>query len=136
VGSKNRIYLGVVTAAILHHHRNSLHKPIYMSKRVEAKIKEKHTDSSVYTSKLTFSELLDNTIASSLYASGDGVINFIAHMESSNSFVLYSLKREKHHTSCSTIFKLRPSTLKKYYNSDSFRFMKNEYSNIVEKYIN
>ena len=136
MGSKNRIYLGAVTAMILHHLRNKFSKPIYMSKRVQSKIKVKHPDSFCYTDKPNFKILQKNTIAFVQYSKSSDTYNFISNIPKSNTFVLYALKSEKHHTSCTTVFRLRKSTLRKYYNDVGFVLMKSEFKVIIEEYIN
>ena len=136
MGSKNRIYLGVVTAMILHHLRNKFPKPIYMSKRVQSKIKSKHPDSFCYTDKPNFETLQENTIAYVPYSKNSDTYNFISYIPKSQIFVLYALKSEKHHTSCTTVFKLKESTLKKYYNDVGFMLMKSEFRVIIEEYVN
>jgi len=114
MGSKNRINLGVIINFILHFHRNFyLNTNIYMSKRVQHKIKEKHFNASQYTEFKMFKLLMNSTIASCSYNKCENTINFIAHIE--NDFILYSLKKEKHHTSCNTIYTLNQKTLKNYY---------------------
>ncbi len=60
MGSKNRIFLGLVTALILHSIRNIYSKSIYMSKRVQSKIQIKHPEVFRYTSKEGFTLLLSN----------------------------------------------------------------------------
>ena len=136
MGSKNRIYLGVVIAMILHHLRNTFSKPIYMSKRIQTKIQAKHPDSFCFTDKVTFTHLQESTIAYLPYPKNSDTFNFIAYMPQSAVFVLYALKTEKRHTSCITIFKLRKSTLKKYYNDVNFVLMRNEHKSVIEEYIN
>ena len=136
MGSKNRVYLGVVIAMILHHLRNTFQKPIYMSKRVQSKIKNKHPDSFYYTNRVTFTQLQESTIAYLPYLKSVDTFNFIAYMPESAIFVLYALKSGKHHTNCITIFKLRESTLKKYYSNVNFVLMRNEYKKVIEGYIN
>ena len=136
LGSKNRIYLGVLTAIILHHLRNTFQKSIYMSKRIQTKIQAKHPDSFCYTDKIAFTQLQANTIAYFSYPKSNDTFNFIAYVHKSSTFVLYALKSEKHHTTCITIFKLRRSTLKKYYNDEKFVLMRNEYRKVIEEYIN
>ena len=136
MGSKNRIYLGVVASSILHHLRNKFSKPIYMSKRVQSKIKAKHPDSFCYTNKSNFEILQKSTIAFVPYSKNSDTFNFISYISESNIFILYALKSEKHHTSCTTAFRLRESTLKKYYNDVGFVLMKNEFRGIIEEYIN
>ena len=121
---------------ILHHLRNKFHKPIYMSKRVQSKIKDKHSDSFCYTDRLTFTQLQKNTIAIVPYGKNSDTFNFIAYIPETHLFVLYALKREKHHTSCTTIFKLRKCTLKKYCNNVGFVLVKSECKTVIEEYIN
>jgi hypothetical protein len=133
VGSKNRIYLGMLTALILHHIRNKYAKEIFMSKRVHEKIKAKHPDMLCFTSKDGFSLLLTNTIATVAYKKMVMADNFIACVD--DNYILYALKQEKHHTSCSTIFKLKPSTLRKYYNDDTFKILQKSYENEMKRYI-
>ena len=136
MGSKNRIYLGVIISIILHHLRNTFQRPIYMSKRVQSKIKSKHPDSFCYTDRITFAQLQESTIAYLPYPKSSDTFNFIAYIPESGIFVLYALKSEKHHTNCITIFKLRESTLKKYYNDVNFVLMRSEYKKVIEEYIN
>ena len=47
----------------------------------------------------------------------------------------YSLKQEKYHTICNTIFSLRAETLSKYYNQNDFRLFKSSYKKLIEDYI-
>ena len=122
MGTKNRIFLGIITTIILHHHRNQFKKSIYMSKRVESKIKVKHQDTFIYTSNDNFINLLKNTIASCSYDNKNHTINFIA--VHNNKYILYSLKQEKYHTTCTTIFTLRPDTLKRYYKQNNLKLFK------------
>ncbi len=51
------------------------------------------------------------------------------------AFFLYSLKQEKHHTICNTIFSLRADTLRHHYKQDDFRLLKNGYGKRIEEYI-
>lgn len=134
MGSKNRIYLGVVTSIILHQLRNTFQKPIYMSKRIQTKIKTKHLDCFCYTQKDAFSKLQEATIAYLPYSKSNDTFNFIAY--DSGIFILYSLKSDKHHTNCLTIFKLRKNTLKKYYEHMNFTVTNNKYKKVIEEYIN
>ena len=134
MGSKNRINLGLIADLILHFHRNFYNSTkIYMSKRVQSKIKEKHADVKRYTELHTFQELMCNTVAFCPYDKCKETMNFIAFVDS--KFVLYALKREKHHTSCNTIYTLNAKTLKKVYRKEAFRIMKNTSIEIIEKTI-
>ena len=134
MGSKNRIKLGIIIIFILHFHRNFYNKTnIYMSKRIQDKIKEKHYDVIKYCEYENFQKLMDNTIATCKYEKCDNTINYISYIE--NTFILYALKREKHHTSCNTIYKLKPRTLKKYYKDESFKLFKKECKENIEEYL-
>ncbi len=104
-----------------------------MSKRVHLKIKEKHPEVKRYTEFQTFQELMQHTIAYCNYEKCEDTINFIASID--GKFVLYALKREKHHTSCNTIYVLNAKTLKKLYKQDSFKIIKQKYVEIVERVI-
>ena len=91
MGSKNRINLGLIMEFILHCHRNFYYKTkIYMSKRVQMKIKVKHNDVKIYTELYTFQSLMHHTIAFYPYNKCKDTMNFIANID--NKFVLYSLK--------------------------------------------
>jgi hypothetical protein len=134
MGSKNRINLGFIADFILHFHRNFYNNSkIYMSKRVQLKIKEKHTNVIQYTEFHTFQELLQNTIAFCPYDKCQDTINFIAYID--DKFVLYAMKREKHHISCNTIYSLNVKTLKKLYKNENFTVMKRAYVKMLEEVI-
>ena len=107
-----------------------------MSKRIQTKIQVKHPDSFCYTDRITFTQLQEYTIAYLPYPKSSDTFNFIAYVPESAIFVLYALKSEKHHINCITIFKLRKSTLKKYYDDENFELMKNEFKRVIEEYIN
>jgi len=134
-GTKNRIYLGLITAFLLHNHRNIFSKVIYMSKRVQLKIKEKHLDSFKYTNRDDFLLLMNSTIGSCSYDSTNHTVNFIAYIESTDKYIIYSLKQEKYHTTCNTIFSLRADTLAKYYKQNDFKLFKKAYLGKIEAYI-
>jgi len=133
LGSKNRIFLGFVTALILHHHRNTFQKTIYMSKRVQQKIKLKHADMFIFADQVNFIRLMEATVAYCEY--DEHTVNFIAHIEENDKYILYSLKQEKYHTVCNTIFSLRVETLKHYYKQDNFKLLKSDYGKVIEEYI-
>jgi len=120
----------------LHYLRNTFQKPIYMSKRIQTKIQVKHPDSFCYTDRVTFTKLQESTIAYLPYSKSSDTFNFIAYIPESGLFVLYALKSEKHYTNCITIFKLRGSTLKKYYSNVNFVLMRNKHKRVIEEYIN
>lgn len=133
MGSKNRIFLGLIVALILHYHRNMFEKTIYMSKRVQRKIKLKHPEVFIYTDQINFTILMESSVG--YYQYDKHTVNFIAHFEEDDKYILYSLKQEKHHTICNTIFSLRADTLRHHYKQDDFRLLKNGYGKRIEEYI-
>ena len=134
MGSKNRINLGLIIDFILHVQRNFYNSTkLYMSKRVQTKIKEKHPEVKRYTELQTFQLLMRHTVAFCPYGKCQDTMNFIVHID--NKFVLYALKREKHHTSCNTIYTLNEKTLKKLYRQEKFTVLRREYIEIIEEVI-
>jgi hypothetical protein len=134
MGSKNRIKLGVIINFLLHFHRNFYSKlDIFMSKRVAQKIKIKHSDVLKYTNMQNFVILMEHTIASVPYKKCIDTINFIAYID--NRYILFALKKEKHHASCHTIYALNKKTLKEQYKQEGFKIIKKEFEVIVEDYI-
>ena len=134
MGSKNRIHLGYIMEFILHCHRNFYYtNKIYMSKRVQMKIREKHNDVKIYTELRTFQLLMQHTIAFYPYNKCEDTTNFIVHID--NKFVLYALKREKQHTSCNTIYTLNTKALKKLYKQENFTLLKQAYIKMIEEVI-
>ena len=120
---------------ILHFHRNIFKKDIYMSKRIQNKIFDKHFNIYYFTEHNNFDILLSATIGSCKYDSCKKTINFIAHIKTDDKYILYSLKNEKNHTICNTIFSLKAETLKRYYKRNDFKLFKNEYKSLIEEYI-
>jgi len=88
-----------------------------------------------YTENQLFVILLDNTVGSCGYNRGTRTINFVVHIEDEDRYVLYSLKAERHHTVCSTIYALRKETLKYHYTKNDFKLFKKSYQERIERYI-
>lgn len=107
-----------------------------MSKRVQEKIKQKHFDTFKFTNRIHFEELLAQTIGSCMYLKSLETINFIAYIEKEKIYILYSLKNEKHHIVCNTIFLLRKSTLKKYYTDSTFKLFRKDFEETLKEYLN
>lgn len=133
MGSKNRIFLGFIAALILHHHRNTFAKTIYMSKRVQQKINLKHPDMFDFTDQINFMLLMESSVG--YYQYDKYTVNFIAHIEEDDKYILYALKHEKHHTICNTIFSLRADTLRHHYKKEGFKLLKSGYGKMIEEYI-
>ena len=131
LGSKNRIFLGIITSIILHHCRGYFtNDTIFMSKRVQSKIRSKHKDVLSFTESNPFLVLLENVVGVSPYEEEES-LNFIAHIE--ERYLLFSLKQEKHQVFCSTIYHLNNKTLKKYISHKEFKLFRSEYKEVFEK---
>ena len=99
-----------------------------MSKRVHVKMKQKHPDMLPFTCKEGFASILENTIATVPYHKMEDADNFIVFID--DNYIRYAL----HHTSCNTIFKLKLSTLKRYYKDDRFKILQKLYEEDIKKY--
>ena len=103
MGSKNRIFLGIITSQILHHYRNTFNENrLLISKKKAKKIKEEHPIQAKYIYEYKFQELLDNTISSCIYKE-NGIINFIASVD--DTYVMYGISVNNYHNELSTVFK-------------------------------
>ena len=60
---------------------------------------------------MLFNYFMQNTVAFCPYNKCKDTMNFIAYVD--NKFVLYALKKEKHHTSCNTIYTLNAKNIEK-----------------------
>ena len=103
MGSKNRIFLGIIIAQILHHHRNIFtDDKLVISKKKASKIKIGHPNEAKYIYEHHFQNLLDHTIASCFYKQ-DGILNFIVQFK--GSYLLYGISINNYRNELSTIFK-------------------------------
>jgi len=133
LGSKNRIFLGMITSIILHHCRSYFtNDTIFMSKRVQSKIRSKHKDVFFFTESGEFAMLLENVIGVSPYEEEE-CFNFITYVK--ERYILFSLKQEKHHVFCPTIYNLNDKTLKKYILHKEFKLFRSEYKAVFEEII-
>ena len=106
-----------------------------MSKRIQKKIRQKHTEMFTFTEEKRFFQLLENIVGSCPYLDKDGNIayNFISHIE--EKYILFSLKQEKHHVFCTTIFSLNHKTLKRHLSHNEFKILKGSYREVFERII-
>ncbi len=103
MGSKNRIFLGIITFQILHHYRNTFNENrLLVSKKKAEKIKQEHPIQAKYIYEHKFQELLDNTISSCIYKE-NGITNFIACID--DTYLMYGISVNNYHNELSTVFK-------------------------------
>ena len=103
MGSKNRIFLGIITSKILHHCRNIFNEnKLVISKKKAQKIKQNHPFQAQYIYEYKFQELLNMTIATCIYKQ-EGITNFIAFDD--DSYLIYGISVNNHYNELSTVFK-------------------------------
>lgn len=131
MGSKNRIFLGIITSQILHHCRNIFNEnKLVISKKKAQKVKENHSQQSQYIYEYKFQKLLDMTIATCIYKQ-DGITNFIACDD--NGYLIYGISVNNYHNELATVFK--PSIRQLIKCKESMKFF-NETSKVeFEEYV-
>ena len=132
MGSKNRIFLGIITKYIMHFHRNLfIHKKLFVSNKKSTKIANDHPNQAVYIQQHNFQILLDNCIASCLYKE-NGIINFITYIN--NEYLIFGISSNNYYNELSTIFK--PSIRQLFKCKDTITFFSEKYKKDFESYIN
>lgn len=131
MGSKNRIFLGIITSQILHHFRNVFNEnKLVVSKKKAQKVKENHPQQAQYIYEYKFQELLDMTIAKCIYKQ-DGITNFITY--DGESYLIFGISVNNYHNELSTVFK--PSIRQLIKCKDSMKFFNEKYKIEFEEYI-
>jgi len=131
LGSKNRIFLGIITSQILHHCRNIFNENrLVISKKKANKVQDNHPQQAQYIYEYKFQELLDMTIATCIYKQ-DGITNFIAY--SDNSYLIYGISVNNYHNELSTVFK--PSIRQLIKCKESMNFFNKKSQMQFEEYI-
>jgi len=110
LGAKNRIYLGVITAHILHFYRNVFRKnALYITKHKYNKIIIKHQEIKPILIN-NFQHLINNTFASCEY-NKNGLYNFISIVD--NKYIIYAISSNNFYTEIATCFYAKKNLLKK-----------------------
>lgn len=131
MGSKNRIFLGIITSQILHHFRNVFNEnKLVVSKKKAQKVKENHPQQAQYIYEYKFQELLDMAIAKCIYKQ-DGITNFITY--DGESYLIFGISVNNYHNELSTVFK--PSIRQLIKCKDSMKFFNEKYKIEFEEYI-
>ena len=117
MGSKNRIFLGILTALMLHNVRKTFQKKeLYITKRKAQKIAQDHPEVKVYLGS-DFKVILESTVAECAYHE-DGVLNFLSRVE--GRYILYSISSNNFHTEISTMFYCNKRRLKRCHETANF----------------
>ncbi len=131
MGSKNRIFLGIITSQILHHCRNVFNEnKLVISKKKAEKVKVNHFKQAEYIYEYKFQELLNMTIATCIYKQ-DGITNFITY--DGESYLIYGISVNNYHNELSTVFK--PSIRQLIKCKKSMKFFSEKFETEFEEYI-
>jgi hypothetical protein len=104
VGSKNRIFIAMLSSLILHKLRNTFQsKELYITKAKLNKIKIKHSRESHFLYHGNFQKIIDNTIGICKYQYDSQIINFVAIVE--DEVFLYSIATANFYVYLGTFFK-------------------------------
>ena len=132
MGTKNRIFLGIINKFILHYHRNIfMSKKLFIGNKKSNKIAIDHPNQSVYIQEHNFQTLLDNSIASCKYKE-NGIINFITFID--NEYLIFGISTNNFYNELSTVYK--PSIRQLIKCKDTIKFFDNKYKLDFENYIN
>ncbi len=104
MGSKNRIFIAMISSLILHKLRNTFQsKELYITKAKLNKIKIKHSRASHFLYHGNFQKIIDNTIGICKYQYDSQIINFVAIVE--DEVFLYSIATANFYVYLGTFFK-------------------------------
>jgi len=118
LGTKNRIFLGILSDIILHNFKNIINqKELYITKFKVKKIRNKHPEIVAYILENNFQTIIDNTIASCYYGE-DGVYNLLSIVD--NKYILYSISINNFYVETGTLFYTSKRQLKKCESSMKF----------------
>ena len=137
MGSKNRIYLGILTGLILHKMRNIFQKnELYITKQKKNKIKHKHPEEYKLLIHHHFQQVLDNTVATCEYSLEDNLYNFLSWSVDQEKYLLYSISTNNHNLELGTIFFASKKQLRKCKRENNLAFLNREFEEAFERYIN
>ena len=131
MGSKNRIFLGILSNIILHHFRNTLlKKELYITKLKVKKITNKHPEIVHFITQHNFQIIIDNTIAKCEY-NKEGIYNLLAKVD--EKYILYSVSVNNFYLEGGTLFYTSKRQLKKC--SSSIVFFSKKYEEDFKRFI-
>jgi hypothetical protein len=134
LGSRNRIFLGVITQIILHYIRNKFdNKDLYITKTKYNKIKIDHPIEYTNLNNIDFQKFIDGTIGYCMYHKYQNIYNFVSLVN--KNYYLYSISTNNHYLEVGTFFRTSLKRLKKCTKEDIKFFSENSKLDF-EKYIN
>lgn len=133
MGSKNRIFLGIIIDLISHFIRNEFDKKeLYVTKTKYNKIKNDHSEEHKYLNKIHFQVVINNTVGYCLYQKEENIYNFVTLYES--NYYIFSISTNNHFLELGTFFRASPKRLKKCVKED-IRFLSEAHRNDFQKYL-
>ena len=134
MGSKNKIYLGVISNIILHHIRNIFDlKDLYITKTKFNKIKIDHPLEHANLNNIDFQKFIDGTVGYCMYQKYQNIYNFVSIVD--ENYYMYSISTNNHYLEVGTFFRASLKRLKKCTKED-IKFFSENYKLDFEKYIN
>ena len=117
MGSKNKIFLGLISDIIFHFMRNIFtKKELNITKNKYNKIIEKHPEVK-YILNDNFQEVINNTFATCEYGE-DGLYNFISIVD--DKYIIFAISSNNFHVEVATLFYAKKRLLKKCIKSIKF----------------
>ena len=111
MGSKNRIFLGILHSLILHNFKNIItEKELYITKLKIKKIKNKHPEIVHYILDNKFQEIIDSTVGSCSYDE-DGIYNLLSCI--GGKYILFSISTNNFYLEGGKLFYTSKRQLKK-----------------------
>lgn len=133
MGSKNRIFIAMISFLILHKLRNTFQsKELYITKAKLNKIKVKHNRESHFLYHGNFQKIIDNTIGICKYQYDVQIINFVAIVE--DELFLYSVSTTNFYVYLGTFFKTDKRKILKQCNH-KIDFLSDEKREKFEKFV-
>ena len=99
MGSKNRIFLGVLPKFILQF-LNIKDKDLYITKLKYKKVKVKHFEMIAFIDNNTFQKIIDNTFA--VYKYQNNIFNFVSFVD--DKYILYPISINNFYNEIGTLF--------------------------------
>ena len=102
MGSKNRIYLGIISSEISHHIRNIFPKEVYITVMTVKKIKNKHTPlDKEFIHNHNFQIVIDNTIMI-YFDKKKSIYNCLSKID--DKLLIYGMVSKNNRTEITTLF--------------------------------
>jgi hypothetical protein len=124
MGSKNRIFLGLISNEISHFIRNTFSKEVYVTDVTAKKIENKHSPlEKEFIHNHNFQIVIDNTIMI-YFDEKELIYNCLSKVD--DKLLIYGMVSKNKRTEITTLFNTKPSQIKK-------KFLENEKLIVLKK---